>query len=92
MNKIGYALKTIRVMRGYSQRQAEKISNVGWAHICAMENNKTKPNLDTLANLADGYDVPVSLFFMLGEDLEKYPEIEEVVNKIMANETARLKH
>lgn len=52
-------VREVRKERGLSLRQLEILSGISKATICAIENNKESPTLDTLDNLARGLKISI---------------------------------
>jgi len=86
-NILGDILKHLRKNTNYSQKDIAEKLGIAQTTYASYENNKREPNIATLINLADIYDV--SLDFIAGREFniymaKRHKAIEEV-NKMREN-------
>jgi transcriptional regulator with XRE-family HTH domain len=60
---LGKNLKTYRSLRGFSQAELAKKANISLTFLSDIERGNKWPYPETLANLANALDVPVSMLF-----------------------------
>lgn len=65
VKKITYNIKNIRLEKGITLRQLEKMSGISNGFISAIENNKQHPTLITLMQIADALEVDVTELFTI---------------------------
>jgi transcriptional regulator with XRE-family HTH domain len=63
MIKIGTAIRTFRLQKGFSQGDIEKKTGLLRCYLSRVENGHTVPSLDTLAKIAIALDLPIAQFF-----------------------------
>ena len=67
--EIGGLIRNIRWTRGLSQAQLAEMINVSYQQLQKYEKGTDKVSIDRLHQLAKALDVPVTVFFPLGDDL-----------------------
>jgi transcriptional regulator with XRE-family HTH domain len=60
---VGQRLQELRMMRNLSQRALADLSGLNFNTLSLIENQKTSPNVNTLQQLANALDVPITAFF-----------------------------
>jgi transcriptional regulator with XRE-family HTH domain len=63
MINIGEKLKSLRILKGISSSELEKICGVSQATISKIENNIQSPSIETLNKICDALEIPVSFLF-----------------------------
>lgn len=63
MMKIGTAIRTFRLQKGFSQGDIEKKTGLLRCYLSRVENGHTVPSLDTLSKIAVALDLPIAQFF-----------------------------
>lgn len=63
----GEAIKVLRAYSGFSQTELAKKLKISRPYLSGIENNKCNPSLFILADAAEIFDVPVTLFIALGD-------------------------
>jgi transcriptional regulator with XRE-family HTH domain len=76
MSTLGEKLKKARLRKGLSQTQVGKELGISTSSMSGYEKNLRKPKNDTLARLADLYEVPINWLFGFQETI-KYGEKEK---------------
>ena len=64
MNNLGERLKELRLERGYDQKELGKLLNITSSSISNWETNRRSPDLKTLVDIADFFNVMVD--YLLG--------------------------
>jgi transcriptional regulator with XRE-family HTH domain len=65
---LGGNLKTYRALRGLSQAELARKAHISLTFLSDIERGNKWPYPETLANLADGLDIPVFVLFKSKED------------------------
>ncbi|MDE3179718.1 MAG: helix-turn-helix transcriptional regulator [Acidobacteriota bacterium] len=71
---VGMRIREIRVRKGLSQTELEKISGLPRSHISRVEGAVRTPTIETLERLAKGLGVPLYVFFYPGKISALLPE------------------
>lgn len=61
---IGRRLRALRISRGWTLDKAAEQTGVDWRHVQMVEAGDTNVTLLTLVRLAEGFEVPLSVFFV----------------------------
>ena len=61
--KIGTAIRTFRLQKGFSQGDIEKKTGLLRCYLSRVENGHTVPSLDTLSKIAVALDLSIAQFF-----------------------------
>ena len=61
--KIGTAIRSHRLQKGFSQGDIEKKTGLLRCYLSRVENGHTVPSLDTLSKIARALDLPITQFF-----------------------------
>lgn len=72
--EVAFHLKKVRQRKGWSQRRLAASSGVSQAHVCDIENGRSRPSLDVAKRLADS----------LGESLDKMTSVKWTLMEALA--------
>lgn len=78
LENLGPKIKYYREQKGYTQEQLADKLGITKGYISRVENNKERPNLEFLANVADALGVHVKDFFDDDYDTPAPPELKEI--------------
>jgi transcriptional regulator with XRE-family HTH domain len=82
----GRAIKTVRTLRGITQRELGTVSGTTGSYISFIESSEKRPSADMLESIAVGLRVPVWLLVMLGSHPDDLgPKIAKLVPKILTD-------
>jgi transcriptional regulator with XRE-family HTH domain len=85
---VGWRLAALRKARGFSQRALADLSGLNFNTLSLIENDKTSPNVSTLAQLAEALHVPVTAFF----EMPAYEQSALVYQKAKARSHTAFDH
>ena len=66
--KYGKAIRTLRSVRGLSQKALASRVNLGPSHLSLLESDTRTPSTGTIESLSKALDVPVYLFMLLASE------------------------
>ncbi|QUH21462.1 helix-turn-helix domain-containing protein [Alkaliphilus sp. B6464] len=80
---IGLRVKELRKQLGLTQAEFAKKANISRTYLSDVENNRYNPSIDTLQNIANHLEVPLSDFFDTSTDNERktIDDINKIVEK-----------
>lgn len=82
----GKALKTIRAVKGLSQTELGKVTNIDPSYISRIENGNRVPTLEILENISKTTSIPLYLFTLLASDKEDIKTMSIQRSSEIANE------
>lgn len=93
--KIGQSVKQVRKKRGISQKNLCKSVGITQSYLSQVENNKKTPSISVLNDIADYFEMPLSImlwFSLKEEDIDDNkkeiyrnlkPVLDEMVNTLI---------
>lgn len=70
---LGRSIKTIRIERGYNQKDLASACNLSQTYLSQIENNVKDPNLSAIKKIAKGLSVPLPILLFLAMDENDIP-------------------
>ena len=88
---IGNAIKQIRVLKGLRQKELADRIGMSQPHFSQVENNRKKPSLDMLENIAKQLNTPLAVLFwftiseedMDWDKVEAYKILKPVIDEMI---------